>query len=152
MYDVNQSAMHTTGAPYALGDVRDRAPAVQALALYDATRAAAPSQHVAVIGSPGMGVTRAADLHTSARIWAVQSVQDWIYWIPAFQVWGTGHGRTPTTQGFGDRVFGTGGVSDHDHYLSSGTQSLANIVEIVLGRDTAVSAPGSSAATVQASG
>jgi pimeloyl-ACP methyl ester carboxylesterase len=198
-----------------LGDVRDRAPAVQARALYDATRAAAPSQHVAVIawlgydapqgvgrsaareelatagadmlqrftkdlatlrphadvtvighsygsvvaglaaahmppqvtdlvvvGSPGMGVSRAADLHTSARIWAGQSSQDWIYWVPAFQIWGAGHGTTPTTQGFGDRVFGTQGVTDHDHYLSSGTQSLANIVEILLGRDASVSAPG----------
>jgi len=197
-----------------LGDVRDRAPAVQAQALYDATRAAAPGQHVAVIawlgydapqgvgrdaareelartgatllerftqdlailrpqakvtvighsygsvvvglaaadlpsqvkdivvvGSPGMGVTQAADLHTSARIWAGQSAQDWIYWVPAFQIWGAGHGTTPTTQGFGDRVFGTRGVTDHDHYLSSGTQSLANIADIVLGRDASVSAP-----------
>ena len=275
MYDVNQSAMQTIGAPYAqwtgqgrqflafdprgngrivevfgdlgvadriavlvpgvanradnfntgLGDVRDRAPAVQALALYDATRAAAPSQHVAVIawlgyeapqgvgrsaareelaragatlldgftkdlailrphasvtvighsygsvvaglaaanlppqvkdvvviGSPGMGVSRAADLHASARIWAGQSAQDWIDWVPAFQVWGAGHGTMPTTPGFGDRVFGTGGVTDHDHYLRSGTQSLANIVEIVLGRDTSVSAPDSSAGPGQASG
>ncbi|MHB8185679.1 MAG: alpha/beta hydrolase [Dermatophilaceae bacterium] len=208
-----------------LGDVRDRAPAVQARALYDATRAAAPSQHVAVvawlgyeapqgvgrsaareelaragatlldeftkdlailrpqahvtvighsygsvvtglaaadlppqvkdlvvIGSPGMGVTRAADLHTSARIWAGQSAQDWIDWVPAFQVWGAGHGTMPTTPGFGDRVFGTRGVTDHDHYLSSGTQSLANIVEIVLGRDAAVRAPDSSAAPGHASG
>ena len=208
-----------------LGDVRDRAPAVQAQTLYDATRAAAPGQHVAVIawlgyeapqgvgrdaareelaragatlldgftkdltilrphaqvtvighsygsvvaglaaadlppqvknlvviGSPGMGVTRAADLHTSATIWAGQSAQDWIYWVPAFQVWGAGHGTTPTTQGFGDRVFGTRGVADHDHYLSAGTQSLVNIVDIVLQRDTAVSAPDSSTATVQASG
>ena len=197
-----------------LGDVRDRAPAVQAQALYDATRAATPGQHVAVIawlgydapqgvgrdaareelaragatlldeftkdlailrplarvtvighsygsvvaglaaadlppqvkdlvvvGSPGMGVTRAADLHTSARIWAGQSTQDWIYWVPAFQFWGAGHGTTPTTQGFGDRVFGTRGVTDHDRYLSSGTQSLANITDIVLGRDAWVSAP-----------
>lgn len=197
-----------------LGDVRDRAPAVQAQALYDATRAVAPGQHVAVIawlgydapqgvgrdaareelaragatlldgftkglailrplarvtvighsygsvvaglaaadlppqvkdlvvvGSPGMGVTRAADLHTSARIWAGQSAQDWIYWVPAFQFWGAGHGTTPTTQGFGDRVFGTRGVTDHDHYLGSGTQSLANIADIVLGRDASVSAP-----------
>jgi pimeloyl-ACP methyl ester carboxylesterase len=197
-----------------LGDVRDRAPSVQARALYDATRAAAPSQHVAVIawlgydapqgvgrsaareelatagadmldqftrdlanlrpradvtvighsygsvvaglaaahlpsqvtdlvviGSPGMGVSRAADLHTSARIWAGQSAADWIYWVPAFQIWGAGHGTTPTTQGFGDRVFGTRGVTDHDHYLSSGTQSLSNIVEILLGRVASVSAP-----------
>lgn len=217
----NRADNFTTG----LGDVRDRAPAVQAQTLYDATRAAAPGQQVAVIawlgyeapqgvgrdaareelaragatlldgftkdlailrphahvtvighsygsvvaglaaadlppqvkdlvviGSPGMGVTRAADLHTSATIWAGQSAQDWIDWVPAFQVWGAGHGTTPTTRGFGDRVFGTRGVTDHDHYLSAGTQSLANIVDIVLGRDTAVSAPDSSTATVQASG
>lgn len=208
-----------------LGDVRDRAPAVQAQALYDATRAAAPGHRVAVIawlgydapqgvgrsaareelaragaisldrfttdlatlrpsagitvighsygsvvaglaaadlpsqvrdlvviGSPGMGVSRVSDLHTSARIWAGQSPHDWIDWVPAFQVWGAGHGTMPTTPGFGDRVFGTGGVTDHDHYLAAGTQSLGNIAEIVLGRDTSVSAPGSPAAPAQASG
>ncbi len=208
-----------------LGDVRDRAPAVQGRALYDAARAASPLQHLAVIawlgydapqgvgrsaareelaragatsldrfardlatmrprarvtlighsygsvvaglaaadlpsqvkdvvvvGSPGMGVSRAADLHTSAHIWAGQSAQDWIDWLPAFRVWGAGHGTTPATPGFGDRVFGTRGVTDHDHYLAPGTQSLGNIVEIVLGRDAAVTGPDPSAAPGQASG
>jgi pimeloyl-ACP methyl ester carboxylesterase len=208
-----------------LGDVPERAPAVQAQALYDAARAAAPSQHLAVIawlgydapqyvgrdamreelaragaisldrfakdlailrpsssitvighsygsvvaglaaadlpsqvkdfvviGSPGMGVSRAADLHTSANVWAGQSAQDWIDWMPAFQVWGAGHGTMPVTPGFGDRVFGTRGVTDHDHYLAPGTQSLSNIVKIVLGRDSSVTGPGSSAVTGQASG
>ncbi|HEX7536962.1 MAG TPA: alpha/beta hydrolase [Dermatophilaceae bacterium] len=208
-----------------LDDVRDRAPAVQARALYDATRAANPGQHVAVIawlgydapqgvgraaareelaragasaldgftrdlailrprarvtlighsygsvvtglaaanlpaqvkdlvvvGSPGMGVSRAADLHTSARVWAGQSAQDWIDWVPAFKVWGAGHGTLPVTAGFGARVFGTTGVIDHDHYLAPGTQSLGNIVEIVLGRDSGVSAPSSPALPGQASG
>jgi len=208
-----------------LDDVRDRAPAVQARALYDAARAAAPGQHVAVIawlgydapqgvgrtaareelaqagataldgftrdlaimrpkarvtvighsygsvvaglaaaslpsqvkdvvvvGSPGMGVSRAADLHTSAHVWAGQSAQDWINWVPAFRVWGAGHGTLPTTPGFGDRVFGTTGVVDHDHYLAPGTQSLGNIVSIVLGRDASVTGPNSVALPVQASG
>jgi hypothetical protein len=208
-----------------LDDVRDRAPAVQARALYDATRAAAPGQHVAVIawlgydapqglgrtaareelaragataldrftsdlaimrpnarltlighsygsvvtglaaaglpsqvkdlvavGSPGMGVSRAADLHTSAHVWAGQSAQDWIDWVPAFQVWGAGHGTLPTTPGFGDRVFGTNGVVDHDHYLAPGTQSLGNIVSIVLGRESSVTGPNSVALPLQASG
>jgi len=197
-----------------LDDVRDRAPAVQARALYDATRAAAPGRHVAVIawlgydapqgvgrtaareelaqagaksldrfaedlavmrptadvtlighsygsvvtglaaadlpsqvrdlvvvGSPGMGVSRAADLHTSARVWAGQSARDWINWVPAFQVWGAGHGPLPTTAGFGGRVFGTSGVLDHDHYLAPGTQSLKNIVKVVLGRGSLVTGP-----------
>jgi pimeloyl-ACP methyl ester carboxylesterase len=200
-----------------LGDVRDRAPAVQARALYDATVAARPSQHVAVIawlgydapqgvgrsaareelahagatalhtftqdlatmrpaaqvtvighsygsvvagvaaarlpaqvkdivvvGSPGMGVSRAADLHTSARVWAGQAARDWIDWVPAFQVWGAGHGVVPTHPGFGGRVFGTRGVIDHDHYLSPGTQSMDNIVAIVLGHDSSVTGPNGS--------
>ena len=208
-----------------LDDVRDRAPAVQARALYDATRAASPGRHVAVIawlgydapqgvgrtaareelaragakaldgftrdlavmrpgasitvighsygsvvvglaaaglppqvkdlvvvGSPGMGVSRAADLHTLAHVWAGQAAQDWIDWVPAFQVWGAGHGTLPAAPGFGSRVFGTHGVMDHDHYLAPGTQSLANIVSIVLGCDSAVTGPNSVALTVQASG
>jgi pimeloyl-ACP methyl ester carboxylesterase len=208
-----------------LGAVRDRAPAVQARALYVAARAAAPGQHVAVIawlgydapqgvgrsaareelaragataldgftedlatmrpharvtvighsygsvvaglaaadlpsqvkdlvvvGSPGMGVSRVADLHTSAHVWAGQSPQDWIDWLPAFQVWGAGHGTTPTTPGFGDSVFGTNGVIDHDHYLAPGTQSLANIVDIVLGRGSSVTGPNFSPLPAQVSG
>jgi len=208
-----------------LDDVRDRAPAVQARALYDATRAAAPGQHVAVIawlgydapqgvgraaareelarvgasaldkftadlavirpkaavtlighsygsvvaglaaarlpaqvrdmvvvGSPGMGVSRAVDLHTSAHVWAGQSAQDWIDWVPAFRVWGAGHGPLPITPGFGGRVFGTSGVVDHDHYLAPGTQSLGNIVDIVLGLDSSVTRPGRPALPLHASG
>lgn len=205
--------------------VRDRAPAVQARALYDATRAAAPGQHVAVIawlgydapqgvgrtaareelaragasaldrftsdlvtlrpnarvtvighsygsvvvglaaadlpsqvkdlvvvGSPGMGVLRAADLHTSAHVWAGQAARDWINWVPAVKVWGAGHGPLPTTPGFGGRVFGTNGVIDHDHYLAPGTQSLANIVDISLGRDSSVIGSNSLPLPGQASG
>jgi pimeloyl-ACP methyl ester carboxylesterase len=208
-----------------LDDVRDRAPAVQARDLYDATRAAAPGEKVAVIawlgydapqgigrsaareelaragatslhgftedlavmrpgarvtlvghsygsvvaglaaaglppqvkdlvvvGSPGMGVSRAADLHTSAQVWAGQAAQDWIDWVPAYQVWGAGHGTLPAAAGFGARVFGTQGVIDHDHYLAPGTQSLGNIVSIVLGRDASVDGPSSVARPDQASG
>ena len=208
-----------------LDDVRDRAPAVQARDLYDATRAAAPGEHVAVIawlgydapqgvgrsaareelaragatsldrfagdlavlrpsarvtlighsygsvvaglaaaslppqvkdlvvvGSPGMGVSRAADLHTSAHIWAGQAAQDWIDWVPAYKMWGAGHGTLPAAPGFGARVFGTMGVTDHDHYLAPGTQSLGNIASIVLGLDSSVSGPNSVAPPVQASG
>ena len=210
----NRADNYNTG----VGDVPDRAPAVQARALYDGARAAAPGAHVAVIawlgydapqgvgrsaareelaragatsldrfatdlgtmrpgatvtvighsygsvvtglaaanlpaqvkdlvvvGSPGMGVSRMADLRTSARVWAGQSARDWIDWVPAVRMWGAGHGTMPTSPGFGDRVFGTRGVTDHDHYLAPGTQSLSNIVEIVLGRDSSVTGPNLSA-------
>jgi pimeloyl-ACP methyl ester carboxylesterase len=208
-----------------LDDVRDRAPAVQARDLYDATRAAAPGENVAVIawlgydapqgvgrsaareelaragasslvgftgdlavlrpsarvtlighsygsvvtglaaaslppqvkdlvvvGSPGMGVSGAADLHTSAHVWAGQAEQDWIDWVPAYKMWGAGHGTLPAAPGFGARVFGTKGVIDHDHYLAPGTQSLGNIASIVLGLDSSVSGPKSVALPLQASG
>lgn len=208
-----------------LGDVRDRALAVQARALYDAARSAAPGEQTAVVawlgydtpqgvgrsaareelagagaaslvrftgdlatmrpdagitvvghsygsvvaglaaadlpsqvqdlvvvGSPGMGVSQAADLRTTAHVWAGQSPQDWIDWVPAVQVWGAGHGTMPTTPGFGSSVFGTNGVIDHDHYLAPGTQSLANIADIVLGRDSSVTGPDFSALPGQASG
>jgi pimeloyl-ACP methyl ester carboxylesterase len=208
-----------------LGDVRDRAPAVQARALYDAARVAAPRQHVAMIawlgydapqgvgrsaareelaragasslsrftrdlatmrpnadvtlighsygsvvaglaaasvpsqvkdvvavGSPGMGALHVSDLHTSARVWAGQAAKDWIDWInfvPPVQVWGAGHGPMPTTPGFGAKVFGTNGVVDHDHYMAPGTQSLSNIVDIVLGRGSLVTGPSFAALSTQ---
>ena len=47
---------------------------------------------------------------------------------------GVGHGTPPSTPGFGAHLFGTAGVTDHDHYLAPGTQSLANITDIVVGR------------------
>jgi len=53
----------------------------------------------------------------------------------------------PATPGFGDTVFGTRGVTDHDRYLAPGTQSLDNIVTIGLGRDSLVTGPDSSAGT-----
>ena len=116
--------------------------------------ASLPSQvrDLVVVGSPGMGVSRVADLHASAHVWAGQAAQDWIDWVPAVQVWGAGHGTLPATSGFGARVFGTNGVIDHDHYLAPGTQSLANIVSIVLGRDSLVTGPNSVALPIQASG
>jgi pimeloyl-ACP methyl ester carboxylesterase len=109
-------------------------------------------QDVVVVGSPGMGVSQAADLHATARIWAGQAARDWIDWVPAFQVWGAGHGTLPVTPGFGSRVFGTNGVTDHDHYFAPGTQSLGNIVSIVLGRDSSVTGPNAVALPRQASG
>lgn len=90
------------------------------------------------IGSPGMGVDRAADLHTAARVWAGRSPDDWISDVPDVQVLGVGHGTEPVDPGFGARVFGTTGVHDHDEYLNPGTESLRNIAWIVLNRGSNV--------------
>ncbi|BCJ32131.1 alpha/beta hydrolase [Actinocatenispora sera] len=93
---------------------------------------------VAVVGSPGMGVDRAADLHTRARVWAGCAGDDWIRDVPDVQLLGVGHGTAPTDPGFGARRFGTAGVRAHDRYFAPGTESLANLTAILLGRDRAV--------------
>lgn len=84
------------------------------------------------VGSPGMGVERAADLHTRATVWAGRSPDDWISDVPDVQVLGVGHGTEPVDPGFGARVFGTEGVHDHDEYFNPGTESLRNMAWIVL--------------------
>lgn len=90
------------------------------------------------VGSPGMGVDRAADLHTTARVWAGLSGADWIRWVPGVELLGAGHDTQPADPSFGARVFDTTGVTDHDRYLSPGTSSLTNIADITLGHPAEV--------------
>ncbi|MFD9893437.1 alpha/beta hydrolase [Amycolatopsis sp. NPDC059027] len=92
---------------------------------------------IAAFGSPGMGVADVTGLRTSARVWAGQSTEDWIRWVPGVRLFGLGHGTKPADLGFGARVFATSDVPDHDHYLSPGTDSLASLTRIaVSGTDT----------------
>ncbi|SFB04894.1 Alpha/beta hydrolase [Amycolatopsis marina] len=86
---------------------------------------------IAVFGSPGMGVDSVRELGTTARVWAGQSGGDWIRWVPGVRLFGIGHGTKPTDPDFGACTFGTVDVPDHDHYLSPGTDSLANLARIV---------------------
>ncbi|HEY3503966.1 MAG TPA: alpha/beta hydrolase [Actinocatenispora sp.] len=88
---------------------------------------------IAVFGSPGMGVNRAADLHTAATVWAGQSTSDWIRWVPGVRLFGLGHGTKPTDPSFGAHVFPTAKVPDHDHYLAPGTDSLAFLARVAAG-------------------
>jgi alpha/beta hydrolase family protein len=85
---------------------------------------------LAVFGSPGMGVSTAAQLGTTARIWAGQAAGDWIRWVPGMRLLGLGHGTKPTDPDFGARIFATRDVPDHDHYLFPGTDSLARLAGI----------------------
>jgi hypothetical protein len=54
---------------------------------------------IAVAGSPGMRVEKAAQLHTSARVWAVRDADDWIEDVPHLEVGGLGHGADPMSDG-----------------------------------------------------
>ncbi|GLY82418.1 alpha/beta hydrolase [Actinoallomurus iriomotensis] len=85
---------------------------------------------IAVFGSPGMGVTDVTRLGTTARVWAGQSRRDWIRWVPGIRLFGLGHGTKPADPAFGARVFATADVSDHDHYLAPGTDSLSALARI----------------------
>jgi hypothetical protein len=86
------------------------------------------------VGSPGMGVDRAVDLHTRARVWAGAAASDWIRRVPGIRVLGAGHGSLPTDASFGARALPVGGVADHDGYFTPGAASLTGIAMILLGR------------------
>ncbi|MEV0554745.1 alpha/beta hydrolase [Streptomyces sp. NPDC050597] len=93
---------------------------------------------IAVAGSPGMRVEKAAQLHTSARVWAVRDSDDWIEDVPHLEVGGLGHGADPMSSDFGARVLSARGAQGHTGYFVPGTDSLRNFAEIGIGAYRAV--------------
>jgi hypothetical protein len=99
-----------------------------------AAHAFGPQVHdVVAIGSPGMGVDRAGDLRTAARVWAGSAAGDWTRNLPGIQLFGAGHGTLPVAAAFGARVLPTTGVFEHDGYFVPGTGSLRAMAGIALG-------------------
>jgi hypothetical protein len=93
-----------------------------------------PEVHdLVALGAPGMGADRAADLG-GARVWSALAPGDWIRRIPQVRVFDLGHGRRPSSAGFGARLLPTDGVAGHDFYLSPGSGTLDALASIVLGR------------------
>ncbi|GGN07094.1 hypothetical protein GCM10011578_031520 [Streptomyces fuscichromogenes] len=96
---------------------------------------------IALVGSPGTGADSAADLHTSARVWAGRGASDWIAEVPHLHadLFGTtvGFGADPVSPAFGARVFAAG-PGGHSDYFTPGSASLANLARIVLGETTEV--------------
>jgi pimeloyl-ACP methyl ester carboxylesterase len=88
---------------------------------------------IAVAGSPGMRVEKAAQLHTTARVWAMRDADDWIQDVPYLAVGGLGHGADPVSTGFGARVLSAQGAKGHAGYFEPGTASLMNFAEIGVG-------------------
>jgi hypothetical protein len=89
---------------------------------------------IVAVGSPGMGVPTAADLHTRARVWAGSSLTDWTRDTPGLRLLGAGHDTHPADQGFGALPLPVDGVLGHDGYFVPGTASLTAIAEILLDR------------------
>ncbi|WP_018556760.1 MULTISPECIES: alpha/beta hydrolase [unclassified Streptomyces] len=89
---------------------------------------------IAVFGSPGMRVDKAADLGTAARVWATRDSTDWIGDVPHMEFAGLGHGADPVSRAFGARVVTSEAAEGHAGYFRPGTDSLANFTSIALGR------------------
>jgi hypothetical protein len=83
-------------------------------------------------GSPGVRTHTAAELRTTARVWAARSSSDWMRWVPKVRLWDLGHGTDPTSTAFGARVFDTGGGT-HDEYYRAGSESLKMLARIASG-------------------
>ncbi|MGZ3098918.1 alpha/beta hydrolase family protein [Streptomyces sp. H72] len=97
---------------------------------------------IAVAGSPGMRVEKAAQLHTSARVWAMRDADDWIQDVPYLEVGGLGHGADPVSPAFGARLLSARGAQGHSGYFVPGTESLRNFAQIGVGAYPTVACAG----------
>lgn len=92
---------------------------------------------VVALGAPGLGVRSAAELRgcrgEAPRVWAALAENDWVRRVPELRIGHLGHGRRPSTAGFGARLLPTDGVDSHDDYLSNGTATLPAVASIVNG-------------------
>jgi pimeloyl-ACP methyl ester carboxylesterase len=88
---------------------------------------------IVALGSPGMGVERAGDLHTTARVWAGSAVNDWTRRLPGRRMVGAGHGTHPADPSFGAEALPVGGVDGHDGYFVPGAESLHALAALALG-------------------
>ncbi|MER5207939.1 alpha/beta hydrolase [Streptomyces sp. NPDC002825] len=88
---------------------------------------------VAVAGSPGMRVERAAELDSPARVWAMRDTDDWIADVPHLELGGMGHGADPVAPEFGARLLSARGALGHSGYFEPGTESLGNFAAIGVG-------------------
>jgi Alpha/beta hydrolase len=93
------------------------------------------------VASPGMGVDRATDLSTRARVWAGAAPGDWIRRVPGVRLFGAGHDTLPTEPSFGARPLPVDGVAGHDGYFVAGTGSLRAIASILVSGTTQVGRP-----------
>ncbi|MFF3497859.1 alpha/beta hydrolase [Streptomyces sp. NPDC003247] len=88
---------------------------------------------IAVAGSPGMRVETAAQLRTSARVWAMRDADDWVRDVPYLELGGLGHGADPVSAAFGARVLSARNADGHGGYFEPGTDSLRNFAGIGTG-------------------
>ncbi|MEO3973270.1 alpha/beta hydrolase [Streptomyces sp. CAU 1734] len=93
----------------------------------------ADASEIVALGSPGMRADSAADLGTSARVWAARHPSDWISKVPNVELLGLGHGNDPADPAFGARRVPTGGAGGHTGYFAPGSESLRVFAAIAAG-------------------
>ncbi|QNP63141.1 alpha/beta hydrolase [Streptomyces genisteinicus] len=93
----------------------------------------AHARDLVVLGSPGMRAGRAADLGTTARVWAAKDPSDWISKVPNVRFAGLGHGSDPAAPAFGARRIPAERAEGHTGYFAPGTDSLAAFAAIARG-------------------
>ena len=116
-----------------------------------APRLPAAVTDLVALGSPGMDVSRASDLHTNARVWAGSDPTDWTLRLPDIRILGAGHGTNPTAASFGALPLNVADAAGHDGYFVRGTDALASIAAVVTGSPAGV-VTGSPAGVVTGSG
>ncbi len=99
--------------------------------------AALPVDDIALFGSPGTTVDKAADLGTSARVWAARAKGDWMRFVPNLRFGGLGFGADPASPAFGALRFDAGS-GPHSAYLKPGSLALRNLTKIALGHPAEV--------------
>ncbi|MFI7399585.1 alpha/beta hydrolase [Streptomyces sp. NPDC049541] len=88
---------------------------------------------IAVAASPGMRVSNASHLRTTAQVWAMRDATDWVQDVPYLELGGLGHGADPVSAAFGARVLSAQGAKGHAGYFEPGTESVRNFAEIGVG-------------------
>lgn len=83
-------------------------------------------------GSPGVRASSVADLHTSAKVWALRSAGDWMRFVPNVRLFDLGHGSDPANDDFGATVLRFEG-GKHDTYYQPGSATLTALARIAAG-------------------
>ncbi|WP_448639018.1 alpha/beta hydrolase [Geodermatophilus sp. URMC 63] len=92
-----------------------------------------PADDLVLLASPGARADDVDDLHTTARVTAARSPDDWIGRVPHVRLGDLGHGADPAAPAFGAHPLPVAGVRGHDGYFRPGSTTLAALADVVTG-------------------
>jgi pimeloyl-ACP methyl ester carboxylesterase len=87
---------------------------------------------VIALGAPGLGVQSASEL-PGKHVWSALAPDDWMHRVPELKIGHLGHGRRPSSPGFGATALPAADVHGHDGYLVAGVSTLTAVTHVVLG-------------------